>query len=98
MGDPVWPHSAENVQLVCAIVGRNITRERERARLSVRALSSATQLDRRTLERLEAGVSDPRLTTLVRLSFGLWVPVGAVVDGMPEPEGRASAPERLDSK
>lgn len=60
---------------------RNLRGERRAAGLSQEALASATGLHPSEISRLERGVRDPRLTTIVRLASGLSVSTARLVEG-----------------
>lgn len=62
--------------------GANLRRIRLDAGLTQMELSNRSGLDMAEISRLESGVRDVRLSTIVRLADGLEVPVRALVDGL----------------
>ncbi len=60
----------------------NLRRLRIAAGLTQEALSALAQLDPAEISRLERGVREPRLSTMVRLARGLEVAVSDLVAGV----------------
>jgi transcriptional regulator with XRE-family HTH domain len=60
----------------------NLRRLRLAAGLTQEQLSDATQLDPAEISRLERGIRDPRLRTLVRVARGLGVPLAELLAGV----------------
>jgi len=54
-------------------------------------LSYATRLHRTEIGRIEQGMVEPRLTTLVILADGLGVPIGELLEGLAVPHERKPA-------
>jgi transcriptional regulator with XRE-family HTH domain len=59
--------------------GANVTRERERQGMSVRALGREATVHRHEVGQLERGERDPRLSTMTRLARALDVPLSDLV-------------------
>lgn len=62
-------------------LGARIRELRVRANLTQERLAELTGVDRRTLQRIEAGSSDPRLSALTLIAEGLDVPLVRLVAG-----------------
>jgi transcriptional regulator with XRE-family HTH domain len=62
--------------------GANLRRLRAAAGLTQEALSRRTMLDTGEISRLERGVRDPQLRTIVRVARGLDVPVSELLAGI----------------
>lgn len=62
--------------------GANLRRLRDAAGLTQEALSRRTMLDTGEISRLERGVRDPQLRTIVRVARGLDVPVSELLAGI----------------
>ena len=62
--------------------GANLRRLRLDAGLTQMELSNRCGLDMAEISRLETGLRDVRLSTIVRLADGLEVPVHELVDGL----------------
>ena len=62
--------------------GRNLREQRTRAGLSQERLAFVCKLHRTEVSLLERGAREPRLSTLLRLSRGLKVPVHDLLDGI----------------
>lgn len=74
--------------------GANIRRLRSRERdLSQEALSFRTELHRTEIGKLEQGLVEPRLTTLVILADSLNVTLDELVAGLPVPRERKPSPQ-----
>jgi len=74
--------------------GANLRRLR-RARgldLSQEDLAALADLHRTEIGKLEQGVVEPRLTTLLILAEALQAPVGELLEGLSAPAGRRPAP------
>jgi transcriptional regulator with XRE-family HTH domain len=72
---------------VVSLVGENVRRLRERARLSLRELAAQAQVSTSTLSSIEAGTGNPGVETLVHVAGALGVPFSELV--MPhEPDVR----------
>jgi ribosome-binding protein aMBF1 (putative translation factor) len=84
-----WAPTGDMAQLLRAIVAKNVREARVQAGMSQRELERASHLKRETIARLERANQEPRLISLVALSFALGVPLGVILAGMPE--GRAKA-------
>ena len=61
---------------------KNLRARRNEAGLSQERLAAICKLHRTEISLLERGEREPRLSTLVRLSRGLNVPVTALLDGI----------------
>ena len=61
---------------------RNLREHRTRAGLSQERLAFICKLHRTEISLLERGEREPRLSTLVRLSRGLDVPISTLLDGI----------------
>jgi transcriptional regulator with XRE-family HTH domain len=62
--------------------GVNLRRLRSAAGLTQMQLSNRSGLDMAEISRLERGLKDPRLSTIVRLATGLNVDAGDLVRGL----------------
>ena len=62
--------------------GLNLRRLRLDACLTQMELSNRSGLDMAEISRLETGLRDVRLSTIVRLADGLGLPVHTLVDGL----------------
>lgn len=72
---------------VVSLVGENVRRLRERARLSLRELATQARISTSTLSAIEAGSGNPGVETLVHVAGALGVPFSELV--MPhEPDVR----------
>jgi transcriptional regulator with XRE-family HTH domain len=60
----------------------NLRRLRHAAGLTQEALSERTRIDTGEISRLERGVRDPQLRTIVRIARGLDVPVAELLTGV----------------
>jgi transcriptional regulator with XRE-family HTH domain len=65
-----------------AVFGRALACERERQCKSMNGLARIAGTHASEVSRLERGLRDPRLSTMVRLSRALDVPLAALVEGM----------------
>ena len=61
-------------------LGRNIAKLREEFGISQDNLALEAEVGRRTISRLEVGETDPRYTTLIKISVVLGVEVKDLVD------------------
>jgi transcriptional regulator with XRE-family HTH domain len=61
---------------------RNLRARRHEAGLSQERLAAVCRLHRTEISLLERGEREPRLSTIVRLSRGLDVPVAALLEGI----------------
>lgn len=68
----------KNIELVR--LGRNIARLRDKIGISQDNLALEAEIGRRTISRLEVGETDPRYTTLVKISAVLGVEVRDLVN------------------
>ncbi|WP_406398843.1 helix-turn-helix transcriptional regulator [Streptomyces uncialis] len=57
-------------------LGDRIRQRRRSARLTQEGLAELTGIDRRTLQRIEVGTSDPPYSSLLLIAHALAVPVG----------------------
>jgi transcriptional regulator with XRE-family HTH domain len=80
-----WSLIPENARLVREVVGRNLRLERERSGISQRALARNSCVGEDTIVRIEAARQEPKLLTLVALSFGLNVSHMSLLAGLPSP-------------
>jgi transcriptional regulator with XRE-family HTH domain len=62
--------------------GANLRRSRRDAGLTQEALRDRTGVHMTEISRLENGVKDPQLTTIVRLATGLGIPAGELLAGI----------------
>jgi transcriptional regulator with XRE-family HTH domain len=62
-----------------ALLGHRIAALRQEAKLSQDQLAVRTGMDRRSIQRYEAGERDPRYTDLLLIADALDVPVGDLV-------------------
>ena len=60
--------------------GRRLRKLREKRGLSQEALGRNTSLNRTSIQKLEAGECDPRLTTIRLLALGLRVPPRELIE------------------
>jgi transcriptional regulator with XRE-family HTH domain len=65
--------------------GANAAQLRRAARLTQEDLAHRSGLHTSEVSRLERGLKDPRLTTIVRLADGLGVPVAELLVGIGRP-------------
>ena len=65
-----------------SVFGRALTFERERQAKSMNVLARIAGTHASEVSRLERGLRDPRLSTMVRLAVALEVPLGALVAGL----------------
>lgn len=72
------------VRQVLEASAANVRRLRREAGASSDDLAAASGIGRTTLFRLEAGKTDPRLSTLVFLALGLGVPLHALISELPD--------------
>jgi transcriptional regulator with XRE-family HTH domain len=61
---------------------QNLRRLRDAAGFTQEALSEATKIDPGEISRLERGIRDPQLRTIVRIARGLDVPVTDLLSGI----------------
>jgi transcriptional regulator with XRE-family HTH domain len=80
-----WTLTPENARLIREVVGRNLRHERERAGMSQLALAHKSRVGEDTIVRTEGTRQEPRLFTLVALSFSLYVPLTSLLVGVPSP-------------
>lgn len=75
--------------------GANVRRLRaaNRAALSQEMLAARTELHRTEIGKIEQGIVEPRLTTLVILADGLDVTVDQLVAGLKVPQERRPSPQ-----
>ncbi len=81
----VWTLTPENASLIRQVVGRSLRHERERAGMSQRTLARKSRVGEDTIVRTERTRQEPKLLTLVALSFGLHVPLMSLLAGVPSP-------------
>ena len=62
------------------VLGDRVRRLRVNANQTQEAFAEATSIDRRTLQRIEAGTSDPRYSDLLRIAAALDTRVSVIVD------------------
>ncbi|MFE3326918.1 helix-turn-helix transcriptional regulator [Streptomyces sp. NPDC059176] len=60
-------------------IGQNVRRERVRANLTQERLRDASGVDRITIQRIEAGATDARISWLLRIARACGVPVGRLL-------------------
>jgi len=65
-----------------AVFGRALAFERERQAKSMNRLAKIAGTHASEVSRLERGLRDPRLSTMVRLAVALDVPLGVLVAGL----------------
>ena len=68
--------------------GARLARERERQRLSMSDLARIAGMHASEVSRLERGLRDPRLSTIVRLARALDVDVSELLEGIASGHGR----------
>jgi transcriptional regulator with XRE-family HTH domain len=76
---------ADSTQLIRTIVARNLRAERRRANMTQRTLALRSYVGEDTILRTEASKQEPKLITLVALSFGLSVPLVSLLKDVPSP-------------
>jgi transcriptional regulator with XRE-family HTH domain len=76
---------SENARLIRETVATNLRRERRRAGMSQDALAKASGVGRDTITRLEAAQREPRLLTLLPLTFALGIQLQTLLFGLPGP-------------
>jgi transcriptional regulator with XRE-family HTH domain len=74
------------------IVGANVRRARQHARLTQEQLAHATGLPRATLVRIEKGHREPRVSTLLAIAVALETPLARLLGGLPEAASDAPCP------
>lgn len=62
-----------------AVLGRRVQAERQRQHLSQEDVYLAADIDRRTLQALEAGQGNPTFITLMKISHVLGIPLAGLV-------------------
>lgn len=85
MSEVEWRLTAESAQSIRRTVGENIRRERELAGLGLGDLAEHSGVSRNTIWRMEAGKQEPRLATVIALSFALHVPLKVLLADLPVP-------------
>lgn len=70
---------------VSGTVGSNLRQRRQARQLSLAELAAAAGIGKTTLHALELGEGNPTLSTLWALAAALEVPLGALLEGEPEP-------------
>jgi transcriptional regulator with XRE-family HTH domain len=85
MSEIEWRLTAESAKSIRETVGKNIRRERELAGLGLGDLAERSGISRNTISRMEAGRQEPRLATVIALSFALHVPLKVLVADLPAP-------------
>lgn len=83
------------VRQVLEASATNVRRLRHEAGASSDDLAAVSGIGRTTLFRLEAGKTDPRLSTLVFLALGLGVPLHALIGELPEAVQASSQVSRM---
>ncbi len=80
-----WAFTPDNARLIRETVGKNLRHERERAGMPQRTLADKSRIGEDTIVRTEGTRQEPKLLTLVALSFGLYVPLMSLLAGIPSP-------------
>jgi DNA-binding XRE family transcriptional regulator len=75
--------SAETAAVIRAVVAENVRRERKAKAVTQQWLADACAVAENTISRLEKPEDEPRLLTLVAVSFALEVPVLKILRGVP---------------
>ncbi|MEU4133678.1 helix-turn-helix domain-containing protein [Streptomyces wuyuanensis] len=60
-------------------VGRNVQRERMWANLTQEQLRDISGVDRATIQRIEAGTTDARISWLLRIAHAIGVPISRLL-------------------
>jgi transcriptional regulator with XRE-family HTH domain len=66
-------------------LGDNLRRLRDAAAMSQERLSLSSGVEARSISKLERGLSDPQLSTMVRLARGLGVGLDELLQGIRPP-------------
>jgi len=66
-------------------LGANLAYERKRRALTMRELAARGGMYASEISRLERGQRDPRLSTLIRISLALEIPLAELLRGVGEP-------------
>jgi transcriptional regulator with XRE-family HTH domain len=84
----------DELETLLAFFGRNVRRARLAMRLpySQERLAEATHLHRTAVGRIEQGLTEPRLSTLLILADGLNVGVDELLEGLWVPAERRPSP------
>lgn len=80
-----WTLNPESARLIREVVGRNLRQERERVGMPQRVLARKSRVVEDTIVRTEGARQEPKLSSLVALSFGLYVPLMSLLLGVPSP-------------
>lgn len=67
---------------IAQVFGANLTRARDRAKLSQEEVGFRASLHRTEVGQLERGIRLARIDTVVKLAGALGVPPGSLLDGM----------------
>jgi transcriptional regulator with XRE-family HTH domain len=86
-----WIPVEEAARAVRGAVAQNVRREREVVEMTQKALALVIGVSRDTVARVEAGEREPRIMTLVPITFALAVPLAVLLQGVPGPKGRPIA-------
>jgi DNA-binding Xre family transcriptional regulator len=78
-----WAHSEQH--LITALLLDSVEQKRKARGLTIEHLAHASDLSVSTLQQMRAELSDPRLTTFLRLCNGLGVTPGELVGDLPLP-------------
>jgi len=78
-----WGLMPDNLRMLRVILGGNLRRERKLAGLSQQTLAARTHVGEDTIIRTELAYQEPKLSTVVAWSFGLSVPLLALLVGLP---------------
>jgi transcriptional regulator with XRE-family HTH domain len=81
-GRPVVPIDVQSTQAASVAFGRRLRELRAEHGLSQDQLAERTGMHPTAIGRLERGVREPRLTTILRVARGLGVQPGALLDGL----------------
>jgi DNA-binding XRE family transcriptional regulator len=72
-----------DAQLIRKRLAENVRRQRENAGFSQDALADVSVVGRSTIQRIEKGEQEPRISTLVAFAVALNVPFDAFMAGLP---------------
>ena len=85
MSEFEWRLTPESGQAILETLGKNLYRERERAGIPQEHLAGLSGFSRNTIARMEAGKQEPRIATMLAISWALYVPIEALLADLPVP-------------
>ena len=88
-----WTLTPDNRRLIRVVLGENLRRERNRIGISQQLLARSTHVAEDTIRRTERARQEPRVLTLVALSFGLPAPLLSLLVNLPSASRRSMQTE-----